>query len=84
MPLAELIASVLGFGTASKRVQSVYLGLLEGLGSEFHILRQAAQEDIARVSSPAVATAIANMRRGIVQISPGYDGEFGKIIPVPA
>jgi len=84
VPLAELIASVLGFGTASKRVQSVYLGLLEGLGSEFHILRQAAEEDIARVSSPAVATAIANMRRGVVQISPGYDGEFGKIIPVPA
>ena len=84
VPLAELISSVLGFGTASKRVQSVYLGLLEQVGSEFHILRQAAEEDIARASSPAVATAIANMRRGVVQISPGYDGEFGRIIPVPA
>jgi len=84
VPLAELIASVVGFGTASKRVQSVYLGLLEGVGSEFHILREAQEECIARASSQDVATAITNMRRGIVRISPGYDGEFGKIMPVPS
>jgi uncharacterized protein (TIGR00375 family) len=84
VPLAELSASVVGCGTASKRVQSLYHGLLEGLGSEFHILRDAPEDDIARASSQAVATAIANMRRGIVRISPGYDGEFGRIMPVPA
>lgn len=84
VPLAEMIASIVGFGTASKRVQSVYHGLLERLGSEFHILREAPEDDIARASSQAVAKAIANMRRGIVRISPGYDGEFGKIMPVPA
>lgn len=84
VPLVELIASIVGFGTASKRVQSVYLGLLERLGSEFHILREAPEGDIARASMQAVATAIVNMRRGIVRISPGYDGEFGKIMPVPA
>jgi uncharacterized protein (TIGR00375 family) len=84
VPLAELIASVVGFGTASKRVQSVYHGLLKNLGSEFHILREAPESDITRASSQAVATAIANMRRGIVRISPGYDGEFGRVMPVPA
>jgi PHP family Zn ribbon phosphoesterase len=80
----ELVASIVGFGTASKRLQSVYFGLLENLGSEFYILRKAPEVDIARASSQAVATAIINMREGIVQISPGYDGEFGKIMPVPA
>jgi PHP family Zn ribbon phosphoesterase len=84
VPLLELIASIVGFGTASKRVQSVYFGLLEQLGNEFYILRQAPEDDIARVSSQAIATAIINMREGIVRISPGYDGEFGKIMPVPA
>jgi uncharacterized protein (TIGR00375 family) len=84
VPLAELIASVVGFGSASKRVQSVYHGLLESLGSEFHILREAPEEDIVQASSQAVGTAIANMRRGVVRISPGYDGEFGRIMPVPA
>jgi PHP family Zn ribbon phosphoesterase len=58
--------------------------LLERLGSEFHILREASEDDIARASSQAVASAIANMRRGIVRISPGYDGQFGRIMPVPA
>jgi uncharacterized protein (TIGR00375 family) len=84
VPLAEVIGSIVGFGTASKRVQSVYHGLLESLGSEFYILRNAPDGDIARASSQAVATAIVNMRRGLVRISPGYDGEFGKIMPVPA
>jgi uncharacterized protein (TIGR00375 family) len=84
VPLVELIASVVGFGTSSKRVQAVYHGLLEQLGSEFHILREAPEDDIARVSFSAVAAAIANMRRGIVRITPGFDGEFGKIMPVPA
>jgi uncharacterized protein (TIGR00375 family) len=84
VPLVEMIASIVGFGTASKRVQAVYHGLLERLGSEFHILREAPEDVIARASSQAVATAIANMRRGIVRISPGYDGVFGKIMPVPA
>jgi PHP family Zn ribbon phosphoesterase len=84
VPLAELIASVLGFGTASKRVQSVYMALLESVGSEFHVLRTAQEEVIARASSQAVATAIVNMRRGIVRISPGFDGEFGKVLPVPS
>jgi PHP family Zn ribbon phosphoesterase len=84
VPLLELIASIAGFGTASKRVQSVYFGLLEQLGSEFHILQAAPEDSIARASSQAVATAIINMRQGIVRISPGFDGEFGKIKPVPA
>ncbi|MDA8429234.1 MAG: endonuclease Q family protein [Geobacteraceae bacterium] len=84
VPLVELIASILGFGTASKRVQSMYFGLLECLGSEFHILRDVPEDDIARASSQAVATAIINMRKGIVNINPGYDGLFGKVMPVPA
>jgi len=84
VPLVELIAAIVGFGATSKRVQALYFSLLEQLGSEFHILRQAAEEEIARASSQAVAMAIVNMRKGIVRISPGYDGEFGKIMPVPA
>jgi uncharacterized protein (TIGR00375 family) len=84
VPLVELIASVVGFGTLSKRVQIIYTGLLEHVGNEFHILREASENVVAQASSLAIATAIINMRKGIVSISPGYDGEFGKIKPVPA
>ncbi|MBK5277007.1 MAG: DNA helicase UvrD [Desulfuromonadales bacterium] len=84
VPLVELISSIAGFGTASKRVQAIYFTLLERLGSEFYILREASEDAIAAASSQAVATAIVNMRRGIVSISPGYDGKFGRVMPVPA
>ena len=84
VPLAEIVAATLGFGVASKRVQALYFSLLEGVGSEFHILRQATEGDIAGASSPGVARAVVNMRKGIVQISPGYDGVFGRILPVPS
>ena len=84
VPLVEVVAATLGFGVASKRVQSMYFNLLERIGSEFHVLRQATGEDIAGASSPGVAKSIVNMRRGIVQISPGYDGVFGRILPVPS
>jgi uncharacterized protein (TIGR00375 family) len=83
VPLVELIASVAGCGAASKRVQATYHGLLERLGNELHILREAPESAIAAASSQAVATAIANMRRGLVRINPGFDGEFGRIMPVP-
>lgn len=84
IPLAELLAAVLGVGAASKRVQSHYFGLLESVGSELHILRNAPEELLAQLSLTDIAAAIGNMRRGIVRISPGYDGVFGRIMPVPA
>jgi uncharacterized protein (TIGR00375 family) len=84
VPLVEMIASIAGFGTASKRVQSIYHGVLEAIGSEFHVLRESSEVDIAHASSPPVAAAIVNMRKGIIRISPGFDGEFGRIMPVPA
>jgi uncharacterized protein (TIGR00375 family) len=84
IPLVEIIASMEGFGAASKRVQSIYFRLLESVGNEFHVLRSAAVDDIEKVASNQIAHAIANMRKGIVHIKPGYDGEFGKVLPLPA
>lgn len=84
VPLAELIASVVGVGAASKKVQLLYHGLLESRGNEFHILREVPGDEIARASSEAVAGAILNMRQGRVRIIPGYDGEFGIIKPLTA
>jgi uncharacterized protein (TIGR00375 family) len=82
VPLVEVIASIEGFGTASKKVQAIYFKLLESVGNEFHILRTASPADVEKASSSALATAVANMRNGVVSISPGYDGEFGRILPV--
>ncbi len=80
IPLAEIIAEVFRVGVASKKVARAYFDLLEKLGSEFTILIETAVAEIARAGYPLVGEAIRRMRAGEIRISPGFDGEFGKII----
>ena len=53
--------------------------LLETLGPELFILRQAPLEDLSRQGGPLLAEAIDRMRKGQVHLEGGYDGEFGKV-----
>lgn len=79
IPLQELIAEALDIGVASKKVAKAYRALLEQLGSEYHILRDATLRDVEAAGSPLLREAIARMRAGRVHIAPGYDGEFGTV-----
>lgn len=79
VPLPEVIAASIGFTPASAKVQTRYDALLHSLGSEFYILRDAPLEEIAHAAGPSVAEGIRRMRAGEVTLSPGYDGEYGKI-----
>jgi len=79
IPLEELVAGALGKTKASKAVFAAYAKLIESLGSEFDVLLDAAPEDIARVSMASVSDVVRRMRIGDIGVSPGYDGEFGKI-----
>jgi uncharacterized protein (TIGR00375 family) len=79
IPLQEIIAESLNVGTASKKVDARYRALIERLGSEFTILRDAPLDEIERAGSPLIREAVSRMRDGKVRIAPGYDGEYGKI-----
>ncbi len=79
IPLAEIIAETLRVGVNSKRVNTEYFRLLNSLGNEFTILMETPLEDIGAAGSPLLMEAVAAMRSGRVHISPGYDGEYGKI-----
>lgn len=79
IPLPEIIAEALGKGVSSKAVNGEYLRLLENLGNEFHILMDASTVEIERHGSPRLREAIEKMRSGDIHISPGFDGEFGKV-----
>lgn len=79
VPLPEVISSCIGYGTASKKVQSCYEEMLKKLGAEFEILRQVPVEDIAVLSGKDIAGAIGKIRAGEVKKTAGYDGEYGKI-----
>ncbi len=79
VPLPEIIAEAIKVGVNSKAVNNEYLHIIEKLGNEFKILMDIPLNDIERASSPIIREAIARMRSGNVHISPGFDGEYGKI-----
>ncbi len=80
IPLREIIASVLEVGVGSKKVAIEYDNIIKNLGSEFFILLHCEIDKIKTVASqPSIADAIANMRIGKVQVSPGFDGQYGVV-----
>jgi uncharacterized protein (TIGR00375 family) len=79
IPLSEIIAEALKVGTNTKTVESQYLKLLRSLGNEFKILMESPLSDIEKAGSSSLSEAISKMRSGKVHISPGFDGEYGKI-----
>jgi len=80
IPLAEMIAEVKGVkGVNSKTVQSEYEAMYAKLGDEFSILRTIATKEIQKAGFAELAVGIKRMRKGEVNVDPGYDGVFGVI-----
>jgi DNA helicase-2/ATP-dependent DNA helicase PcrA len=79
VPLEELIADAMGKGKATKGVKAAYDRLIAGVGPEFGILLDAEESAIAASSDAHIAAAVMAMRRGDVDIRPGYDGVYGEV-----
>lgn len=79
IPLNEIIADVLGLGVGTKGVEVHYKSLIRAFGNEFKILLEVKKEEIAAASLPEIAEGIDRVRQEKISVSPGYDGEFGKI-----
>ncbi len=79
IPLAEILSEILNVGTKSKKVDGQYQAALESLGSELNILLNLSKDEIDHAGIPLLSEAVRRMREGNVHISPGYDGEYGKI-----
>jgi PHP family Zn ribbon phosphoesterase len=79
IPLPEIIAEALKVGVNTKSVEKEYLKLLSSIGNEFRILMESSLSDIEKAGSSSLSEAISRMRSGEVHISPGFDGEYGKI-----
>lgn len=77
--LQQIVAESMGRGVNTKGVQAQYMQLVEGLGSELHILMDADTSDISRVGGERIAEGVERVRKGNIVIVPGYDGVFGKV-----
>ena len=79
VPLAEIIAAALGCGTETAAVKKEYDRLISIAGTEFNILLRMEEKDLARFTPPKILNGILNVRQGKVEVSPGYDGVYGKV-----
>lgn len=79
VPLAELIGEAFGVGKASKKVRAEVDRILSHGHSEFTILLDVSEPELARMTTPEIVESIRRMRAGQVTIRPGYDGEYGVV-----
>jgi uncharacterized protein (TIGR00375 family) len=79
VPLSEIISEVLGVSKVSKKIKVEYERLIEIFGTELAILIDVSIEEIKNKGSEKLAEAIDKMRKGNINIQPGYDGEYGKV-----
>jgi len=79
VPLDEIIADALRVGTNAASVEKEYLRLVEKGGSEMDILLELSPEELSSFTPPSILEGILRVREGRLQITPGYDGVFGKI-----
>jgi len=79
-PLDEIIAASFNMSSvSSKKVQAEYLKLVKHFNSEYFILLEASEKELAGVTSPEIVHGIVSVRQGNVKVLPGYDGEYGKL-----
>lgn len=63
----------------SKNVTSEYLNIINRLGSEFHIYLNSHIDEISSVGGELLGEAVRRLRNGEINISEGFDGEFGTV-----
>ncbi len=79
IPLAEILSELYGVGPKSKKVEKHYQSAVSRIGPEMDILLFSPEADLDRSGIPMLREAVSRMRAGKVIISPGFDGEYGKI-----
>jgi len=79
VPLDEIIAEAMGIGKETVGVEREYNSLIQRLGNEFGILLEIPETELVNNCSPRIAKGIIKVRNGEVEVTPGYDGEYGKV-----
>jgi len=78
-PLSEIIAAALGTNSYSKKVQSLWNGLVEEFGSEIAVLIDGHGEEIGGIAGEEIARRILSFRKGDFGIREGGGGKYGEV-----
>ena len=79
IPLPEIIADYFKTSDASKKVMSLFFDVVRNGGNEFTVLLDFNQEELQRIMPEDLAAGIMRVRNGDVLLTPGYDGNYGKV-----
>jgi len=81
IPLSEIIATAKGIVTLyAQGVWSEYQELINSFGNEFEVLLNTSLDELLKVTTTEIADTILKVRQCQVQVSPGYDGEYGRLV----
>jgi uncharacterized protein (TIGR00375 family) len=79
VPLNEIAGAALGKSGDCQAAWDVALRLCREFNGEHAVLTETPLDDLRRIPPESVGRGIELMRKGLVKVSPGYDGEYGRI-----
>ena len=79
IPLNEVIAQAVEKTPECQSVWDIYFRLIREFGDEHRVLTEVPTPEFSRFQVERVGQGIARMRKGAVRISPGHDGDYGRI-----
>ncbi len=80
VPLLEILGQVFEVKSITSKVKKEYSRLVSEAGSELDLLLWLSEKEISSFAPPRVVEAIIKAREGRIELSPGYDGEYGRVI----
>lgn len=79
VPLVEILSECLSVMPGSLKVLAKFDEMVEKYGSELKILLKTKIADIEKDFGERTASGILKVRGQDIEVSPGFDGEFGKV-----